>query len=147
MYREGLGQLRQALKDRERYLELWPAAKDTETVALSIADLHERMNQYGKAVAFLDQRARDQERDPNKFLAAQARILRIQDQKLKNPRAVARRRRWCSTTTTSSTGQQKDALEPAAKEAVARALYAKNEDQFVYYARQKLQLGHVAEIR
>ena len=40
-----------------------------------IADLHERMNQYGKAVAFLDQRARDQERDPNKFLAAQARML------------------------------------------------------------------------
>ena len=90
VYREGLGQLRQALKDRERYLDLWPTAKDSETVALSIADLHERMNQYGKAVAFLEQRARDQERDPNKFLAAQARILLIQDQKLKNPRAVAR---------------------------------------------------------
>ena len=55
VYREGLGQLKQALKDRERYLELWPKAKDAETVALSIADLHERMNQYGKAVAFLEQ--------------------------------------------------------------------------------------------
>jgi hypothetical protein len=64
VYREGLGQLRHALKDRERYLEHLAASKDSETVALSIADLYERMNQYGKAVAFLDQRARDQERDP-----------------------------------------------------------------------------------
>jgi len=141
VYREGLGQLRQALKDRERYLELWPTAKDSETVALSIADLHERMNQYGKAVAFLEQRARDQERDPNRFLAAQARILLIQEQKLKNPRAVAHTEKVVLDYYDKLYRRQKDALEPAAKEAVARALYAKNEDQFVYYARQKLSWG------
>jgi len=141
VYREGLGQLRQALKDRERYLEIWPAAKDTETVALSIADLHERMNQNGKAVAFLDQRARDQERDPNKFLGAQARILRIEDQKLKNPKAVARRQKTILDYYDKLYRKQKDALEPAAKEAVARAQYAKNEEQFQFYARQKLHWG------
>jgi tetratricopeptide (TPR) repeat protein len=112
VYREGLGQLRQALKDRERYLEIWPAAKDTETVALSIADLHERMNQNGKAVAFLDQRAADQERDPNKFLGAQARILRIEDQKLKNPKAVARRQKTILDYYDKLYRKQKDALEP-----------------------------------
>ncbi len=146
MYREGLGQLRQALKDREHYLELWPTAKDSETVALSIADLHERMNQNGKAVAFLEQRARDQERDPNKFLAAQARILLIQEQKLKNPRAVARTEKVVLDYYDKLYKRQKEALEPAAKEAVARAQYAKNEDQFVYYSRQKLSWGRV-EIR
>ncbi len=141
VYREGLGQLRHALKDRERYLELWPASKDSETVALSIADLYERMNQYGKAVAFLDQRARDQERDPNKYLAAQARMLLIEDQKLKNPRAVARRQKLVLDYYDKLYRRQKDALEPGAKEAVARAQYAKNEEQFQYYARQKLHWG------
>ncbi|HUM09681.1 MAG TPA: tetratricopeptide repeat protein [Myxococcaceae bacterium] len=141
VYREGLGQLRQALKDRERYLEIWPAAKDSETVALSIADLYERMNQHGKAVAFLEQRARDQERDPNKYLAAQARILLIEEQKLKNPRAVARRQKLILDYYDKLYRRQKDALEPAAKEAVARATYAKNEEQFQYYARQKLHWG------
>src|SRR5262244_806660 len=141
VYREGLGQLRQALKDRERYLEIWPAAKDSETVALSIADLYERMNQHGKAVAFLEQRARDQERDPNKYLAAQARILLIEDQKLKNPRAVARRQKLVLDYYDKLYRRQKDALEPGAKEAVARAQYAKNEEQFQYYARQKLHWG------
>ncbi len=141
VYREGLGQLRQALKDRERYLEIWPAAKDSETVARSIADLHERMNQNGKAVAFLEQRARDQERDHNKFLAAQARMLLIEEQKLKNPRAVARRQKTILDYYDKLYRRQKDALEPAAKEAVARATYAKNEEQFQYYARQKLHWG------
>jgi len=141
VYREGLGQLKQALKDRERYLEIWPASKDSETVALSVVDLHERMNQYGKAVAFLDQRARDQERDPSKFLAAQARMLRIEDQKQKNPRAVARREKVILDYYDKLYRRQKDALEPPAKEAVARAMYTKNEEQFVYYSRQKLHWG------
>ena len=110
-------------------------------MALSIADLHERMNQYGKAVAFLDQRARDQERDSNKFLAAQARILLIEDQKLKNPRAVARRQKTILEYYDKLYRKQKDALEPPAKEAVARAQYAKNEEQFQFYARQKLHWG------
>ena len=141
IYREGLGQLRQALRNRERYLELWPSAKDAETVALSIADLHERMNQPSKAVSFLEQRARDQERDPNKFLAAQARILLIEDQKLKNPKAVARRQKLILDYYDKLGRRQKDALEAPAKEAVARAQYAKNEEQFQWYARQKLSWG------
>ena len=37
--------------------------------------------------------------------------------------------------------RQKDALDPAAKEAVARASYSKNEEQFQFYARQKLHWG------
>ncbi|HSP19705.1 MAG TPA: hypothetical protein VLQ79_09330, partial [Myxococcaceae bacterium] len=123
------------------YLELWPTAKDSESVALSIADLHERMNQYGKAVAFLEQRARDQERDPNRFLAAQARILLIQEQKLKNPRAVARTEKVALDYYDKLYRRQKDALEPGGREAVARALYAKNEEQFAYYSRQKLSWG------
>jgi len=141
VYREGLGQLRQALRNRERYLEIWPTAKDSETVALSIADLFERMNQHGKAIAFLEQRARDQERDHNKFLAAQARMLLIEEQKLKNPRAVARRQKTILDYYDKLYRRQKDALEPAAKEAVARATYAKNEEQFQFYARQKLHWG------
>jgi TolA-binding protein len=145
VYREGLGQLRQALRDRDRYLELWPNAKDSETVALSVADLHERMGQYSKAVAFLEDRAREQERDPNKFLASQARILRIQDTKLKNPRAVARTEKAVLEYYDKLYRRQKDALEPAAKEAVARAWYTKNEEQFQFFAHQKLHWGRAPD--
>ena len=141
VYREGLGQLKQALRNRERYLELWPNAKDSETVALSIADLHERTGNYSKSVAFLEERAREQERDPNKFLATQARILVIQDQKLKNPKAVARTEKTVLDYYDKLYRRQKDALDPPAKEAVARASYSKNEEQFQFYARQKLHWG------
>src|SRR5215813_8313438 len=145
VYREGLGHLRQALKNRERYLEFWPNAKDSDTVALSIADLHERMGNNSKAVAFLEERARDQDRDPNKFLATQARILVIQDQKLKNPRAVARTEKTVLDYYDKLYRRQKDALDPQAKEAVARASYSKNEEQFQFYARQKLHWGKGAD--
>ena len=141
VYREGLGQMKTALRDRERYLELWPNAKDSDTVALSIADLHERMGNYSKSVAFLEGRAREQERDPNKFLATQARILVIQDQKLKNSKAVARTEKTVLDYYDKLYRRQKDALDPPAKEAVARASYSKNEEQFQYYARQKLHWG------
>src|SRR5207244_4163207 len=45
-YREGLGQYKSALRDREHYLELWPNAKDAEAIFLSIADLYERTGAY-----------------------------------------------------------------------------------------------------
>ncbi|MBL8911984.1 MAG: tetratricopeptide repeat protein, partial [Archangium sp.] len=47
IFREGLGTYKQALKNREKYLELWPTSKDAEAVEKSILDLYEKMNQWG----------------------------------------------------------------------------------------------------
>ena len=49
VFREGLGQYKAALKNREQYLELWPEVKDAEAVFLSIVDLTRRTATYGKA--------------------------------------------------------------------------------------------------
>jgi hypothetical protein len=68
-------------------------------------------------------------------------MLLIEDQKLKNPRAVARRQKLVLEYYDKLYRRQKDALEPGAKEAVARAQYAKNEEQYQWYARQKLHWG------
>ena len=44
VFRDGLGQYKQALKNREKYLELWPKSKDAEAVTKSIIDLSDPAN-------------------------------------------------------------------------------------------------------
>ena len=89
VYREGLGQYKQALKDREHYLELWPEAKDAETVFLSIADLHERMSATARPSSTSRRRARDQARLEQGARRRGPHRSSIEDQKLKSPRAIA----------------------------------------------------------
>jgi len=80
IFREALGQHRQALRNREQWLELWPRDADAEAVFLSIADLHEKMGNGRLAVRQLE--AYQQERwgrSTTKRLAAMGRIAKIHE--------------------------------------------------------------------
>lgn len=52
--REGLGQFAKARANRLAYVELWPGAKDTKDLFLSVAELFEKQHQYLAAVRHLD---------------------------------------------------------------------------------------------
>jgi tetratricopeptide (TPR) repeat protein len=145
VYREGLGQLKASLRDRELYLELFPTAKDADAVNLSIADLFERTGQYGKAVAFLEQRIRDNQHEANKVLAAEARIQVIYESKLKEAHALARTNRQVLDYYDKLPSRVKKALDASALEAVARASLQKNEEQFQYFTHLKLRWGRAPD--
>ncbi len=145
VYREGLAQLKASLRDRELYLELFPNAKDADAVNLSIAELYERTGQNAKAVAFLEERVRDNQRDPNKVLAAMARIQVIQEARLKDARALARTNKQVLDYYDKLPSRVKSTLEAPALEAVARASLWKNEEQFEYYTHLKLRWGRAPD--
>lgn len=145
VYREGLAQLKASLRDRELYLELFPNAKDADAVSLSIAELFERTGQYGKAVAFLEQRIRDNEREANKVLATEARIQVIEETKRKDMHALARTNKRVLEYYDKLPQRVKKALDPPALEAVARASLQKNEEQFEYFTRLKLRWGRAPD--
>ncbi len=145
VYREGLQQLKASLRDRELYLELFPNAKDADAVSLSIADLYERTGQYQKALSFLAQRIRDNQRDPNKVLATEARVQLLYETKLKDSRGVARTNKEVLDYYDKLPARLKGTLEPPALEAVARASLWKNEEQFEYFTRLKLRWGRAPD--
>jgi cellulose synthase operon protein C len=141
VFREGLGQYKQALKNRERYLELWPKSKDAEAVFLSIADLHEKNGVYGKALAQLETYQKDNMKDPSKVLTSEGRILAIYDEKLRRPKDVARmyKRIWDFYDKLPS--RLKKGLDNTALDAVARAHLALSEDDRREYHRIKIKWG------
>ncbi|HXX30763.1 MAG TPA: tetratricopeptide repeat protein [Myxococcaceae bacterium] len=145
VYREGLGQLKASLRDRELYLELFPTAKDADAVGLSIADLEERTGQYGKAIAFLEQRVRDNQRDPDKALSTLGRLQVLYETKLKDAKGLARTNRQVLDEYERLPARVRKDLQPPALEAVARASLQKNEEQFQYYARLKLRWGRAPD--
>jgi len=145
VYREGLGQLKASLRDRELYLDLFPNAKDADAVSLSIADLEERTGQYGKAIAYLEQRIRDNQRDADKVLSTEARIQILYENKLKDARGLARTNKQVLDYYDKLPARVKKDLQPQALEAVARASLMKNEEQFQYYSRLKLRWGRAPD--
>jgi TolA-binding protein len=74
-YRAGLGQTKAALKNRERYLELWPKSKDADEIRLSIIDLTGKSGGGMRAIKLLEEYERDNQRSASKFLAAEGRIV------------------------------------------------------------------------
>ncbi|RKH70761.1 hypothetical protein D7X99_42005, partial [Corallococcus sp. AB032C] len=64
-YREGLGQMKAALRNREHYLTLWPRAKDADEIRLSIIDLTGKSGAAFKAIKMLEQYERDNMRSPS----------------------------------------------------------------------------------
>ena len=139
VFREGLGQYKQALKNRERYLELWPDAKDAEAVFLSIADLHEKHSQWAKAIKQLEEYEKLYSKDPSKVLTAEGRIASLYEEKLRSaPQAkkvYGRIRAFHDKLPTKT----KKSLEITALDAVARAALLENDDDFKKYAQLKLR--------
>lgn len=140
VFREGLGQYKQALRDREHYLDLWPDAKDAEAIFLSIGDIYEKTGAYMKTVSHLEEYER-RYKDPNKQLAAEGRIARLFEDKMKRPREAQRIYGRILKFYEELGRGQKRSLDNAALDAVARAHYLHNEPDFQFYAMLKLRWG------
>lgn len=142
VFREGLGQMKQALKDREKYLDLWKGSKDEEAVFLSIADLYEKMGTYGRALKQLEEYEKKFNKDANKVLLAEARIVKMFEDKMKRPREATRIYARVNKLYETLGPTRRKALEPAAVEVAARAHFLTVEDDFRFYTQAKLKWGH-----
>ncbi len=143
-YREGLGQLKQALKNREHYLELWPKTKDAEQIFLSIVTLHEKSGAYGKALKMLEDYERDNIPRHNKFLTAEGRIVNIYENKLKRAKDTSRLYTRILERYEELPKRVQKELEPTAVAPVAQAHYLSVEPDWREYLRLKLTWGRPA---
>jgi cellulose synthase operon protein C len=139
VFREGLGAVRQALKDREKYLELWPNSKDAEAVGKSILDLHQKLGAWPKVLKGIEDYERQYLRDPSKVLQAEGRLASIYDDKLKNPKAARGVYLRIADYFEKLPRRQREALDNQALDAVARASYVLNEDDWRRYQGLKLR--------
>jgi cellulose synthase operon protein C len=146
VFRDGLGQYKQALKNRETYLELWPKSKDAEAVTKSIIDLHEKMALWTKAQKLYEEYETDQLKDPSKLLWAEGRIAWIYEEKLKNPNGARKIFVRVLDYYEKLNKKQKEALDIQALDAVARASFVMNEDDFNRYSNIKLRWSSLANI-
>lgn len=140
IFREALGQRRQALRDRERWLELWPRDRDAEAVFLSIADLHEKSGNPRLAIRQLEAYKKESwGRVTAKELAAQGRIAKIQESRgyigLRNK---AYEELWHSYSRLGPKGRSR--LTPEAWEAVAEAHFVLSEPTWREYNRIRIRL-------
>ncbi|MDY7229814.1 tetratricopeptide repeat protein [Hyalangium rubrum] len=143
-YREGLGQYKQALRNRERYLELWPKTKDAEQIYLSIVTLHEKSGAFGKAMKMLEDYERDNIRSPSKVLTAEGRIANLFENKLRKPKDTARLYGRIFKYYDELPSRVQKSLEKTAVAPVARAHYLNNELDWREYLRLRLSWGKPA---
>ncbi len=150
VFRDGLGQYKQALKNREKFLELWPKSKDAEAVTKSIIDLHEKMALWTKAQKLYEEYEKDQLKDPSKLLWAEGRIASIYEEKLKNPNGARKIFVRILDYYEKLNKKQKEALDIQALDGVARASFVMNEDDFKRYSAIKLKwttLQNIGELK
>ncbi|WNG28472.1 tetratricopeptide repeat protein [Cystobacter fuscus] len=140
-YREGLGEYKAALALRERYLTLWPKAKDAEDVFLSIVDLHEKSGNYIKAMSLLEEYERQYQSKPSKFLMAEGRIVDIYEKKLQRPRDTERLYTRILEYYEKLPRRLQQSLEKNALPAVARAQFRSVEPDYQFFSRLKLSWG------
>lgn len=138
IFRDGLGQFKTALRDREKYLELWPETKETEAVTKSIIDLHEKMSAWKKVVDKLEEYERKYVKDPNKVLTAEGRIATVYEEKLRNAREAQRIYKRILDYYEKLPKKQREALEILALDAVGRASFVGTEDDWKKYSTVKL---------
>ncbi|MBF5042506.1 tetratricopeptide repeat protein [Aggregicoccus sp. 17bor-14] len=143
-YRDGLGQYKAALKDREHFLELWPKSKDAESVFLSIADLYEKSGAYGRALKQLEDYEREYMRSPSKVLEAEGRIAAIYEQKLRRPREANRIYNRVYDYFEKLPRRIRKELDKPALAAVARAHMLRIEPDYAQFARLRLSWGRPA---
>ena len=141
VFRDGLGQYRQALRDRERFLELWPDAKDSDAVSLSIADLHERNGAYAKALRQFEDYERANNKNPSKVLMAEGRMAAIYERRTHRPRDAQKTYQRMLSFYERLPRRVRDSLDNTALDAVARAQYASAEDDYDSYVAIRLRWG------
>jgi hypothetical protein len=153
VFRDGLGQYKQALKNRENYLAIWgepdkkkEITKDAEAVMLSIADLHEKNGVYGKAVKQLEEYEKTFSRDANKVLTAEGKIAKIYEEKQNSKRNARKIYDRVTAFYEKLPSKTKKALEIAALDAVARAHFVRNEEDYAKYSKIRLKWSKLANV-
>ncbi len=146
VFREGLGAYKQALKNREQYLELWPTSKDAEAVEKSILDLYEKTGQWAKVTKGLEEYEKRYSKDPNKVLTAEGRIATINEDKQKNAKAARGVYNRITDYYEKLGKKAREGLEITALDAVARANFVENEDDWKKYNTMKLRWSKVQNI-
>ncbi|WP_342374864.1 tetratricopeptide repeat protein [Myxococcus stipitatus] len=139
-YREGLGQTKAALKNRERYLELWPRAKDADDIRLSIIDLTGKSGAAMKAIKMLEEYERDNMRSASKFLAAEGRIIDLY-KKMNKSRDVARMYKRVGEHFDQLPRRVQTSLEKNALATAAQAQFLAVDLDWAEYRRLKLYWG------
>ncbi len=150
VFRDGLGQYKQALKNREQYLQLWPGSKDVEAVTKLIIELHEKMALWTKAQKLYEDYERTWLKDPSKLLWAEGRIASIYEDKLKNLSGARKIYVRVLDYYEQLNKKQRDTLDLQALDAVARASFVMNEDDFKRYSAVKLRwsaLQNIGELK
>jgi cellulose synthase operon protein C len=143
VFREGLGQYKQAQKNRERYLDLWPKAKDSETIFLSMADLYEKQGAYAKAIKHLENYEKEYGKDNNKLFPTEGRIAGIYENKMKRGRDAGRVYARLNASFDKLGPKGRKALDNPALEAAAKANYLSIEPDFQKYAKMQLKWGRM----
>ena len=140
--REGLGQYRAAQRAREHYLELWPRAKDTEEVILSIGELFEKQGAHARALKHYEQYQKDYGRVHQKLLTAERRIVRLYEEKLNRPRDAKRVLVRVGDHYNKKMGRTaRTALEGEALEVAGMASLEENEEVWTNYIRIRMRWG------
>ncbi|MCP3103857.1 tetratricopeptide repeat protein [Myxococcus sp. K15C18031901] len=139
-YREGLGQTKAALRNRERYLELWPRAKDADEIRLSIIDLTGKSGAAMKAIKMLEEYERDNMRSASKFLGAEGRIIELYG-KMNKTRDVARMYKRVGEHFDQLPRRVQTTLEKPALATAAQAQFLAIEPDWAEYKRLKLFWG------
>ncbi len=150
VFREGLNNYKVALRNREKYLELWPKSKDVEAVEKSILDLYEKMGAWGKVTKGLEEYERKYSKDANKVLTAENRIAGIYENKQKNAKAARGVYLRISDYYQKLGKKQRDSLEISALDGVAKANFLENEEDWKKYNAMKIRwtkLQNVGELK
>ncbi len=146
VFREGLGQYKQALKNREKYLELWPEAKDAEAVFKSIIDLQEKLGANGKAAKLVEEYEKKYIKDPNKVLWGEGRLATLYEERLRNARLARGVYLRVADYHEKLGKKQRESLDIAALDTVARASFVGNEDEWKKYSNIKLRWSKMQNI-
>lgn len=138
IYREALGELPAALRNRSDFLGTWPGAKDSEAVFLSVAGLHEKMGQIEKAKKQIEEYQKKYvTKDTTKLFNLEQRIVRMLEKRgqkaaaakvLERAQALYRRLPQAS----------KKKVEGAGIEPVARGLLADAEVDYADFVKVKV---------
>jgi cellulose synthase operon protein C len=146
IFREGLGQTKQALRDRELYLELWPNSKDAEAVSKSIIDLTEKAGTAKQASKLLEDYEKQYVKDPNKVLWAEGKLAKLYEEKTKNAKAAKGVYTRVLGYYEKLPKRQKESLDISALDTVARATFVDNETDWKRYSGVKLKWTRAANI-
>jgi cellulose synthase operon protein C len=143
VYRVGLREYAEALKDRETYLRLWPVSKthnqgdsQSEKVFASIADVYEAMGKTQLAIAQLEEHQLHVEHDLSAVIAIQYRLAKLYAQAHNQKMA----RRLYDEIWKEGSRVSRKRLSPEALEGLAQASYVMNEDIFDQFENLKLHL-------